>query len=38
MRACATEGYYFEVSPTEGIAAAMNTLFRKIVSAPRITS
>ncbi|MDR6818869.1 Flp pilus assembly protein TadG [Neorhizobium sp. 2083] len=38
MQACATEGYYFEVSPTEGIAAAMNTLFRKIVSTPRITS
>ncbi|EUB95723.1 hypothetical protein PMI07_002211 [Rhizobium sp. CF080] len=38
MQACATEGYYFEVSPTEGIAAAMDRLFRKIVSAPRITS
>lgn len=38
MEACASPGYYFEVSPTEGIAAAMDTLFRKIVSAPRITS
>jgi len=38
MEACASPGYYFEVSPTQGIAAAMDTLFRKIVSSPRITS
>ncbi|AYD01105.1 membrane protein [Neorhizobium sp. NCHU2750] len=38
MQACATEGYYFEVSPTEGIADAMKALFRKIVATPRITS
>jgi hypothetical protein len=38
MQACATPGYYFEVSPTEGISAAMDKLFRKIVLTPRITS
>lgn len=37
MKACATDGYYFEVTPTQGIAEAMQTLFRKIVSTPRLT-
>jgi Flp pilus assembly protein TadG len=37
MKTCASSGYYFEVSPTQGIADAMNTLFRKIVSTPRLT-
>ncbi|RWX75512.1 pilus assembly protein [Neorhizobium lilium] len=38
MKSCASSGYYFEVSPTQGISDAMNTLFHKIVSTPRITS
>lgn len=38
MKECATEGYYFEVNPSEGIAEAMNTLFLKIASAPRLAS
>jgi Flp pilus assembly protein TadG len=38
MKTCASSGYYFEVSPTQGISDAMNTLFRKIVSTPRLTS
>ncbi|MGR9188958.1 TadE/TadG family type IV pilus assembly protein [Rhizobium leguminosarum] len=38
MEECATPGFYFAVSPTEGIEEAMEALFRKIVSAPRITS
>lgn len=38
MQTCATPGLYFEVSPTEGIDKAMQTLFMKIVSMPRITT
>jgi Flp pilus assembly protein TadG len=38
MQACATEGYYFEVTPSQGITEAMDMLFRKIVTTPRITS
>ncbi|MBY5700836.1 TadE/TadG family type IV pilus assembly protein [Rhizobium leguminosarum] len=38
MEECATPGFYFAVSPTEGIEEAMEALFLKIVSAPRITS
>lgn len=38
MKACATEGLYFEVTPTQGITEAMNALFMKIVTQPRITS
>jgi hypothetical protein len=37
MSECASPGYYFEVSPTEGIAEAMEALFLKIVSNPRLT-
>jgi hypothetical protein len=37
MQACATEGYYFEVTPSDGITEAMDMLFRKIVSTPRLT-
>ena len=32
MQACATPGYFFEVSPTQGISAAMNALFQKAVA------
>jgi len=38
MQACASPGFYFEVSPTEGIEAAMKTLFNKVVRSPRLTS
>lgn len=37
MSECASPGYYFEVSPTEGIAEAMEALFLKIINSPRIT-
>jgi Flp pilus assembly protein TadG len=37
MEACASPGYYFEVSPTDGISSAMNALFQKIIQATRIT-
>jgi Flp pilus assembly protein TadG len=32
MQACATTGYFFAVSPTQGISAAMNALFQKAVA------
>lgn len=38
MRECATDGLFFEVSPTEGIGDAMNALFKRIIRAPRLTS
>ncbi|MFB9947386.1 TadE/TadG family type IV pilus assembly protein [Rhizobium puerariae] len=38
MQACASPGYFFEVSPSQGITEAMNTLFLKIVSTPRLAS
>ncbi|CAN7446310.1 pilus assembly protein [Pararhizobium sp. LjRoot255] len=38
MEECASPGFYFEVSPTEGIEAAMKTLFNKVVRSPRLTS
>lgn len=38
MSQCASPGYYFEVSPTEGIGEAMEALFMKIINSPRITS
>ena len=38
MRECASDDLYFEVSPTEGIEAAMKALFNKAVKSPRITS
>lgn len=37
MEACASPGYYFEVSPSEGITNAMQALFRKVINAPRLT-
>lgn len=37
MQACASPGYYFEVSPTDGISQAMNTLFQKAVQQARLT-
>jgi hypothetical protein len=38
MRACASDDLYFEVSPTEGIEAAMKALFIKAVKSPRLAS
>jgi len=38
MEACASPGLYFEVSPSQGISAAMNALFLKIITTPRLTS
>lgn len=38
MAACASPGFYFEVSPTQGISEAMNALFQKAVSDARIAS
>jgi hypothetical protein len=37
MQSCASPGYYFEVSPTDGISQAMAALFQKVVAAARIT-
>jgi hypothetical protein len=38
MQACATPGYFFEVSPTQGISEALQALFLKVVANPHITS
>lgn len=38
MAECATPGLYFEVTPTDGIAEAMNALFLKVIRMPRIVS
>ncbi|MEM5473745.1 pilus assembly protein TadG-related protein [Hoeflea sp. AS60] len=37
MEACASPGLFFEVSPSEGISAAMTTLFKKIINTPLLT-
>jgi Flp pilus assembly protein TadG len=37
LQSCASPGFYFEVSPTQGIVAAMNALFLKIIRSPRLT-
>lgn len=37
MQNCASPGLYFEVSPTQGISQAMNTLFQKAVTDARIS-
>ncbi|MFK3780697.1 TadE/TadG family type IV pilus assembly protein [Agrobacterium sp. NPDC089420] len=38
MQACASAGLFFEVSPSQGISEAMSALFKKAISAPRLTS
>lgn len=38
MASCASPGFYFEVSPTQGISDAMNALFQKAVADARISS
>ena len=37
MEACASPGFYFEVSPTDGISQAMSALFQKAVAQARLT-
>jgi Flp pilus assembly protein TadG len=37
MESCASPGFYFEVSPTDGISQAMTALFQKAVLQARIT-
>ena len=37
MQACASPGLYFEVSPSQGISAAMNALFQKVVAEAHLT-
>ena len=37
MQDCASPGYYFEVSPTDGIAEAMTALFQKASQSARIS-
>ena len=37
MQACASPGLYFEVSPSGGIADAMNALFKKAIQTARLT-
>jgi Flp pilus assembly protein TadG len=38
MESCASPGLYFEVSPTQGISAAMSALFQKAVADARISN
>src|SRR5262249_51474244 len=37
MQACASPGFYFEVSPSQGISEAMNALFQKVVAEAHLT-
>jgi hypothetical protein len=37
MQSCASPGFYFEVSPTQGISEAMNALFKKALADARIS-
>lgn len=37
MKACATDGLFFEVSPSQGITEAMNALFLKVINMPKLT-
>ncbi|MCP9628697.1 pilus assembly protein [Rhodopseudomonas palustris] len=38
MQNCASPGFYFEVSPTQGISQAMDALFKKAVAKARLSS
>jgi Flp pilus assembly protein TadG len=38
MQSCASPGFYFEVSPTDGISDAMDALFRRAVARARLSS
>jgi hypothetical protein len=37
MEACASPGFYFVVSPTDGISQAMTALFQKVVQTAHVT-
>ena len=37
MEACASPGYYFEVSPSQGISEAMQALFKKVVMSAKLS-
>lgn len=37
MQACASDGLFFEVSPSQGITEAMNALFLKVINLPKLT-
>jgi hypothetical protein len=37
MKSCASEGLFFEVSPSQGIMEAMNALFLKVINLPKLT-
>jgi hypothetical protein len=38
MQSCASPGFYFEVSPTQGISDAMDALFKRALADARIAS
>jgi Flp pilus assembly protein TadG len=38
MQSCASPGFYFEVSPTQGISSAMTALFQKAVAQAHLTN
>jgi len=38
MQTCASPGFYFKVTPSDGISQAMNALFKKVVSTAHITN
>jgi hypothetical protein len=37
LKACASPGFYFEVTPTQGIDQAMQAMFQAALSAVRLT-
>ena len=37
LQQCATPGFFFEVSPNQGVSAAMQALFQKAVAQARLT-
>jgi hypothetical protein len=37
MQSCASPGFYFEVSPTQGISDAMTALFQRAVADARVS-
>ena len=37
LKACASPGFYYQVTPTTGISAAMTALFQKAVSSVALT-
>ena len=37
LKSCASDGLFFEVSPSSGISEAMDALFQKVVNVPRLS-